>query len=154
MSAYRSRSYWRERQRQRELFEAHQIGAPPPPPPQQRPWRPPPVNYLLGPLQDQAPIITFTPQRVAPLYTVVQNDGSLVTSASTSERPVFVPPPTKNVTKPTRAAAIAERAQAILRARPDPDAHLLAELAAGPAGRKRARAEQEDQASSKRARRG
>ncbi|KAJ7181652.1 hypothetical protein C8R43DRAFT_941465 [Mycena crocata] len=110
-----SRTYWRDFHQRRAAPSASPAG-----------------DFLLGPLQDQAPILTFTNTRVAPLVTVVQNNGTLVTSAPAGPRMLSLP-----ATPPMPLSRVAQHAKALLAARPTPDEILLAQLAAGPASRKR-----------------
>ncbi|KAJ7310645.1 hypothetical protein DFH08DRAFT_823027 [Mycena albidolilacea] len=63
--------------------------------------------------------------RAAPLLTVVQNDGCLLTIPPGPLDPNPPPPPPKRVPKLSAAAA---RAKALLDARPSPDEVLLARL--------------------------
>ncbi|KAJ7074822.1 hypothetical protein B0H15DRAFT_957016 [Mycena belliarum] len=98
----------------------------------------------LGPLQAQAPIYTFVPNRVAPLVTVVQNNGTLVTRPMAildvdlvEPGPARAPVPAALteigiLTHRRRAVAIADRAKMRLRQRPSDDEVLLARLASCP----------------------
>ncbi|KAJ7180061.1 hypothetical protein C8R43DRAFT_941786 [Mycena crocata] len=89
-------------------------------------------DFLLGPLQDQAPILTFTKHRVAPLVSIVQNNGTLATSGPTGPLLAALP-----ASKPIAVSRVAQRAKKLLAARPTADELLLAQLAAGPSSRKR-----------------
>ncbi|KAJ7085997.1 hypothetical protein B0H15DRAFT_950594 [Mycena belliarum] len=97
-------------------------------------------NYNdLGALQAQPPIYTFVPQHAAPVVTIVQNDGSLVTHPprgprhGPSKKTISHDPATLGLKSHRRhCAAIAARARARLELRPDPDTLLLARLAQCP----------------------
>ncbi|KAJ7800948.1 hypothetical protein B0H14DRAFT_3490169 [Mycena olivaceomarginata] len=81
---------------------------------------------LLG-CQNHGVAWTFTHHRTAPLLTVIQNDGRLLTVPTGPLDPSPPPPPpVKWVPKPGPATL---RAQALLAARPSPDEVLLARLA-------------------------
>ncbi|KAJ7496061.1 hypothetical protein B0H11DRAFT_1910325 [Mycena galericulata] len=98
--------------------------------------RQPPIDEAFGGLlQDQQPIYTFTPQRLAPLVTVTQNDGTRVTTASgpVLRQPLQAPA----IKRPFKGSRAMQRAQALLDSRPSADEVLLAQLAAGPNRRKR-----------------
>ncbi|KAJ7433758.1 hypothetical protein B0H11DRAFT_2259132 [Mycena galericulata] len=125
----RSRSWWADYHRRRTESRRRRTAAPST------------AEGELGLLHDQHPIYTFTPQRLAPLVTVTHNDGTRVTTAS---GPCLVQPlPAPAIKRSSKAAGtkatslIAQRAQAILDARPTADELLIAQLTAGPRGRKR-----------------
>ncbi|KAJ7467753.1 hypothetical protein B0H11DRAFT_2239168 [Mycena galericulata] len=95
----------------------------------------PPTNADFGVLEDQHAVYTFTPHRLAPLVTTTRNDGTRVTLVS---GPLLVQPlPAPAIRRPLKASRAAQRAQAILDARPSADELLLARLAEGPTARKR-----------------
>ncbi|KAJ7262795.1 hypothetical protein B0H12DRAFT_1231209 [Mycena haematopus] len=79
------------------------------------------------PIGDQGLVYTFTRQWVAPLVSVVQNDGTLRTVAM---GPLDPSPPAPRPNLPLKPSAVARRAQALLDARPSPDEVLLARLGA------------------------
>ncbi|KAJ6591795.1 hypothetical protein DFH09DRAFT_1306512 [Mycena vulgaris] len=80
-------------------------------------------------LQYQVPLITFTPQRDGPIFTVLQNDGTLRMDTGHSRiHPDSTMAPRRPHVVP--ATGVAARAQAILDARPSADEQLLARLAA------------------------
>jgi hypothetical protein len=98
-----------------------------------------------GSLQSPPLIVTFIPNRDAPLYTLVQNDGSLVTSYDALSIQPTPPPTTGMATDPAlparreapqpyrnrRQSAALRRAEERLRARPTEDEILLERLTKG-----------------------
>ncbi|KAJ6514718.1 hypothetical protein DFH09DRAFT_1332846 [Mycena vulgaris] len=131
----RSWTYWSDLKRLREAraariahLQSHPLASPT--------WRA---------LQYQAPLVTFTPQRDGPTFTVLQNDGSLRLDTGMSRLrpgpaiatacPRVVPGSSTSRQWQTHAAGaastgVAARAQAHLDARPSADEELLARLAA------------------------
>jgi hypothetical protein len=108
----RTPSYWAEYHRRRR--ERMECAA-----------RSPPAEFVLFGCQQHGVAYTFTRQRAAPLLTVVQNDGRLLTIPTGPLDPNPPPPPPKRVPKLSAAAA---RAKALLDARPSPDEVLLVRL--------------------------